>query len=345
MLKSCTMKNFAGFEDVGLSFAPGLNLVVGENGTGKSLLLKLVYALTKTSEDLGRQESPPTKDDWQRAIAAKLVATCRPDTLGRLVTRRRGAERCEVAVEFVAPEGADLAFSFSSRGGKEVKLEKVPSEFLLAGPIFIPTKEMMSSFPGFAAAVRKRELAFDDTYYDLALALEEQPLKPGARPADVASLVALLEGVMGGKVHLEAGRFYLKTAGGELEMPLVAEGLRKIATIAYLLLNGSLRKRGILIFDEPETNLNPKLIVSISQVLVQLANSGIQVIASTHSLFMLRQIQIELAKSAAKAQYIALSRQDAGGLHVDAGDSIDDVEPLAMLEAEVSQTDAYFDLP
>jgi energy-coupling factor transporter ATP-binding protein EcfA2 len=344
MLNTIAINNFAGFETADITFAPGLNVVVGENGTGKSMLLKLAYALAKTSEDLGRQAPPPSKDDWQRAIAAKLLATCKPDSLGRLVTRRRGTERCEVAVDFVALPEAAFSFSFSSKGSKEVKLSRIPEASVSAGPIFIPTKEMLSSFPGFAAAVRKRELAFDDTYFDLALALEDQPLKPGARPKDVSELITLLEGVMGGRVHLDAGRFYLKTAGGNLEMPLVAEGVRKLATIAYLVLNGTLRQRGILIFDEPETNLNPKLIVTMAQALVRLAEGGVQVIISTHSLFLLRQLRIELAKVKTDARYLALSRTDTG-IHVDSGDDVEDVEPLTVLEAELLQTDAYMALP
>lgn len=339
MLKSLTIANFAGFGTAKIALSPGLNVVVGENGTGKSMLLKLAYALAKTSEDLGRQETPPSKDDWQRSIATKLVATCRPDSLGRLVTRRQGTGQAEVAVDFVSPDHAGFSFTFSSKGTKEVKLTRTPDAYLAVGPIFIPTKEMLSSFPGFAAAVRKRELAFDDTYYDLALALEDQPLKPGARPKDIAELIELLEDVMGGRVHLKGGRFYL----GNMEMPLVAEGIRKLATIAYLVLNGTLRKRGILIFDEPETNLNPKLIVTMAQALVSLAADGVQVIVSTHSLFLLRQLQIELAKGKAQATYLALSRTEAG-VQVDSGKSIEDVEPLAMLEAELGQTDDYMAL-
>ena len=57
---------------------------------------------------------------------------------------------------------------------------------------------------------------------------------------------------MNAEVLLEDGRFYLypRNAGrGRLEMPLVAEGIRKIAMLAYLLINGVLRNRSILFWD------------------------------------------------------------------------------------------------
>lgn len=41
-----------------------------------------------------------------------------------------------------------------------------------------------------------------------------------------------------------------------MEMPLVAEGLRKVAMLARLIATGTLLEQGYLFWDEPETNLN-----------------------------------------------------------------------------------------
>ncbi len=41
-------------------------------------------------------------------------------------------------------------------------------------------------------------------------------------------------------------------------MGLVSEGYRKMATIMYLILSGSLTKDSILFWDEPETNMNQR---------------------------------------------------------------------------------------
>jgi hypothetical protein len=40
--------------------------------------------------------------------------------------------------------------------------------WLESSPVFIPTKEILSVFPNFAATLRERHLAFDETYLDLA---------------------------------------------------------------------------------------------------------------------------------------------------------------------------------
>ena len=48
-------------------------------------------------------------------------------------------------------------------------------------------------------------------------------------------------------------------------MGLVSEGYRKLATIMYLILSGSLSKNAILFWDEPETNMNPKMIQPMTE--------------------------------------------------------------------------------
>ena len=44
-----------------------------------------------------------------------------------------------------------------------------------------------------------------------------------------------------------------------IEFTLLAEGLRKLGLLWLLIRNGSLKPGAVLFWDEPETNLNPKL--------------------------------------------------------------------------------------
>jgi ABC-type hemin transport system ATPase subunit len=283
MLKKLTVSNFTVFPRATFEFSPQLNVVLGDNGAGKSHVLKLGYSLASCSYSAaaGTSSGPITKDELQKTLAEKLLRTMRPDFLGRLVSRQQGRNRCEVSVDFVNGRGASFSFNFASNSRTEVKLDKVPIAHLESGPIFFPTREVLSIFPGFAQAYRSRELEFDETYYDLVLALEARPLR-GKRPNEIGQVIEKLEHAMEGHVLVENGRFYLVLEGdarGKIEIPLVAEGIRKLAMLAYLLINGELRDRGTLFWDEPETNLNPRLIRSIAEILVQLARNGIQVIA------------------------------------------------------------------
>tara|TARA_Y100001970_G_scaffold294169_1_gene447896 strand:+ start:12237 stop:12404 length:168 start_codon:yes stop_codon:yes gene_type:complete len=42
MITNLQLKNFTAFTDLVIDFSPGINIVIGENGTGKTQLLKAV---------------------------------------------------------------------------------------------------------------------------------------------------------------------------------------------------------------------------------------------------------------------------------------------------------------
>ena len=46
---------------------------------------------------------------------------------------------------------------------------------------------------------------------------------------------------------------------GNIEFSLLSEGVRKLALLWILIPNGTLSSGSVLLWDEPETNLNPKL--------------------------------------------------------------------------------------
>ena len=122
-------------------------------------------------------------------------------------------------------------------------------------------------------------------------------LAKGPREKRIRELLGPLEEAMGGKVELDlAGRFYLNIAGVSMEMHLVAEGLRKLAMIARLIATGSLIHKGYLFWDEPEANLNPKVIKLVAPTILRLCQNGIQAFIASHSLFLLRELDILLQR-------------------------------------------------
>ena len=92
---------------------------------------------------------------------------------------------------------------------------------------------------------------------------------------------------VGIQVYKKDGQFYLKFKDGlEVEAPLAAEGLKKLAQMIYLIQNGSLNKDTILFWDEPETNLNPKYIKIVAKFLQVLAKNGVQIFVATHDYYL-----------------------------------------------------------
>lgn len=213
--------------------------------------------------------------------------------------------------------------------------------------MFIPTQELLSTGRGFADAYRRRELDFDETYFDLALALEGRLLK-GRPPKEIASLSERLEAIMEGRVGLdEAGNFEFAPdapGAGSIEMPLVAEGFRKVGMVSHLLRNGSLGEGSALFWDEPETNVNPRMLHPLAELLVDLASLPAQVFLTTHSLYVLREIELALRNrdGGAWPRFVALARKE-GAVSLTTGDSTDDITPIDMLEADLEQSDRYLE--
>ncbi|MES5813912.1 AAA family ATPase [Pseudoxanthomonas sp. Soil82] len=348
MLKQLGIKNLTVFAEAQLDFGKQLNVIVGENGAGKSHLLKLAYSVLQTSWEEGRKPSnsgeSPTKTALQTHLAEKLVNVFRPEQLGRLARRRQGRERCDVKLAFANAE-LDVEFSFATNSKSEVSVDKVPAAWLKIAPAYLPTRELLSIYPGFVSLYEGHYLQFEETWRDTCLLLGK-PLQKGPKEARIRSLLEPLERAMEGSIELDAnGRFYLRNVSGRMEIPLVAEGLRKLGMLARLTATGALLDKGYLFWDEPEANLNPKLVRQVASSIVELSKSGMQVFLATHSLFLLRELEILLSNDKngrAHNRFFGL-HPGKNGVVVKQGPSIEDIGDIAALDEDLAQSDRFLD--
>ncbi|MHB1561248.1 MAG: AAA family ATPase [Isosphaeraceae bacterium] len=345
MLTRLVLKNLTVFTHADFEFSPWLNVVVGENGTGKTQVLKAAYTVASVM-GRGAKESElpaPTRTYLETALASKLRGVFRPERLGRLARRHQGVNRCEIAAEFRHPVNK-LSFSFHTNSTTEVTVKSAPSKWVGLPPVYLPTRELLTIYPGFVALYDEKVLPFEETWRDTCLLLGG--LLPRRRPeGEVADLLVPLEEALGGKVVLEGEKFYVESSSGKLEVHLVAEGLRKVAMLAQLVVTGALTKGSTLFWDEPEANLNPKIIKRIARTILQLSRKGIQVFVATHSLFLLRELDIALRTEefrGLECRFFGLQPGD-DGVRVEQGDSIDDIGKIDALDEELSQSDRYMD--
>jgi energy-coupling factor transporter ATP-binding protein EcfA2 len=339
VLRSLHLTNVTLFQQAELHFSPGLNVFVGENGSGKSQLLKLAYVMAACLQD-----PLPTRSVLQSLLADKLVAVLRPEALGRLVRRRAGRERAELVAQLGVSD-EPLKFRFATNSRSEVVVEAMPGHPLTKRPCFIPTRELLTIAPGFVALYESRVLEFEETWRDTCLLLQAPALR-GPRQRQIQALLAPLERAMGGQVESDQnGRFYLRQPGGRLEMPLVAEGLRKLAMLARLIATGELLDAGMLFWDEPEANLNPRLLRPIAQTILALSRQGLQVFIATHSLFLLRELELLLAESDLQPDqnpmFFGLHPVDAA-VDVQGGPELACIGSIAALDEELDQEDRAY---
>ena len=342
MIDKLKIENFTVFNKAEFTFSTGLNVIIGENGTGKSHILKLAYSYLRClfDTDGGLSFSRDHKSNRQPFFAnEKLMRVFRTDSMANLL-HEPNTTTSTITLE---------------RGKSSMALDLSEDGLLLKGlgpypvhgaPVFIPAKEVLSFYRGFVSAYDLRELSFDETYNDLCLALGSSELRE-KHQEKVAVLIGELEKVIGGRILFEEGRAYLSLPSGKkMEVNLLAEGWRKIGMLAYLLRNGSIAPGKCLFWDEPEANLNPRLMVILAKVLVALARNGVQIFLASHSLFLVRELVIqsaELKNGGSGPRYFGLARKK-GAAVVTQGDSIEEIEPLSFLDADLEQSGRYLDL-
>ena len=268
------VSNFMAFNDLDIEFSDNINIISGENSTGKTALIKLLYTSLKTCSKAYSSNNTLSKEELESAMVSKFQGIFMPDNgaIGRLVNRHRGNNSTDVRI-FLSNKD-DIRFGFSNKHSKHIDIKhmgiKGKDNFT---PVYIPPKEIISSTENFGALYDEFHIAFEETYYDLCRLLE-RPLRKGPNTIEQNMVMKSFEDIVNGSIVQKDKKFYLKVKGqGEFEMGLVSEGYRKMATIMYLILSGSLTKDSILFWDEPETNMNPKMIKPMCDALTELASS------------------------------------------------------------------------
>jgi len=154
-----------------------------------------------------------------------------------------------------------------------------------------------------------------------------------------------LEEILQGEIVQLNGEFYLRRFKDEklVVSSMMAEGLRKIGTISYLLKNGALNKDCILFWDEPESNLNPKHIRAVAKLFIYLEKLGIQIFIATHSLFLIKEIEI-LRKKEDQIKYFSFGFSENDNVRISQNEVFEYLDDLVILDEAIEQSDRFMDI-
>ena len=292
MLNSVELDNFGPLRRIRWSKLSNLNLIIGANSSGKTFLLKALYCTMRTLEEYQRGNEQRSAAE---ILTDKLYWTFQADKIGDQVTKSAdGPLGCKVKVD-----SREFRYGFGKDTTKNIaSLENhVPPRG--SNSIFLPPKEVLSlQHIILKSRDVDKDFGFDDTYYDLAKALRLLPTK-GKNHAHFAKARESLEDMFGGKVEFDssANRWQFKKGNQKFQIGSTAEGIKKIAILDTLLGNRYLTKDSIVFIDEPESALHPVAITKLIDIIVSLADSGIQFFIASHSYFVV------------KALYLAARRQ------------------------------------
>lgn len=339
ILHELNLKKLTLFSEANLIFSPQLNVFIGENATGKTHLLKTTYTiLSSIAERTKKNIISPTKEELRLDLSDKFLHIFRTEKLTNLITYQQN--QCDISLKFDS-ENYNIDLSLKTTD-PNLQLNDLPKELTRKRPVYLSTRELLSIYPNFVSIYENNYLEFEETWKDACVALGGLV----QRNIDYTSqkLLETIEKTIGGKIELDNnGRFYLNTPNkGRLEAPLISEGQRKFAMLARLIMTGALQN-GYLFWDEPEANLNPRLIKELAPILLELSLSGIQIFIATHSLFLLRELEILLINQQYKniqTRWFGLHAEN-NNVIIEQGDHIDDAGDISSLKEELSQSNRF----
>lgn len=298
MIERLIFRNFTVFGELKIDFSPKVNVIIGENGTGKTHLLKAAYALC-LGGSLFKDRSEIGKDEIEQDITSKLVRLFMPldDKLGKI--HRQGAtENAQLEAYFSLDKKVSVSFFNNS---KSVAIQdNVNYEQYRYEPVFIPTKEVLSFMKGFISLYKKYELSFDQTYHDVCLLLDLPEIRPEALQEKAKWAMKEIENICGGRfIFYGGGKVTFKTKNVEYSANAIAEGFRKAGMLSRLLETGAIQPgvSGPLFWDEPEANMNPKLMQLLVKIMLELSRNGQQIILATHDYVLLKWFDLLMDKN------------------------------------------------
>ena len=400
MIHKLELNEFTVFKKASLEFGKRINVLIGENGSGKTQILKFLYAtlnllpLYQKTENTVWGRVVDTSIPWKKfdksinplveksdlekfksVFNVKLVADLvnldfrNKKTKGldlNLQNLKRTGDNSDVNVHHVDLTGVASKNSIFFQANKKnykydiklcyldviagnlftsIKNMPIPSG-LLPEALFLPTRELLTIFPHYLSLLRMYKLPYDSTYDDCITKLGLPPSNQYAE--EFSSIIKDLEKAIDGTIFLSDDRFYYHPNsakdGQDLDINMTAEGWRKLGMLLQLMKTGGLHKGMVLLWDEPEANLNPRLICLIARVLIQLSKLDIQVFITTHSLFLLREIDMLSKEKGTYEQGDVRYFNFLGKGKVEQGNAPEDLNNILLLDESLAQSDRFLEM-
>ena len=403
MIHKLDLNEFTVFKKASLEFGNRINVLIGENGSGKTQILKFLYATlnllpaclktvvdarlrahVREDEESGLDVNkliwnsvaePKDTEVFKSVFNVGLVADLvnldfrNKQTKGldlNFQNLKRTGDNSDVNVHHVDLKGVESKNSIVFQSGKKdykynitlryldviadnlfIPWDNMPiPSGLLPNGLFLPTRELLTIFPHYLSLRKMYKLPYDSTYDDAIARLGLPPMNENS--AEFETIVQKLENAIDGRIFLKDEKFYFHPnsalEGQNLDINMTAEGWRKLGTLLQLLRNGGLRSGMVLLWDEPEANLNPKLICLIAQVLIELSKLDIQIFITTHSLFLLREIDMLSKEKGTYEQGDVRYFNFLGKGKVEQGNAPEDLNKILLLDESLAQSDRYMEM-
>lgn len=123
--------------------------------------------------------------------------------------------------------------------------------------------------------------------------------------SNMKTVKEILDDVVNGNLRMNNYGINIMYDDNDLDISVrlenVASGIKNFVLIKELVGNGFLKKNGILLTDEPETNLHPEWQLKFAEILVLMyKNMGVVSVVNSHSPYFIRALEVAMANHGIK---------------------------------------------
>ena len=267
-------------------------------------------AINKNFEDFLLQLKNPQKyyvDFFATHIENELKDNFQISTLSELIGF--GEEKIEIKVEglLVIELCGNKKISFEMGSAFIDDVANLSSVVFFESPAYWKVREALKSAKIYQ--IRPRLLGKKNSdvltgvpkyFYDLDDALNTKTKTSGA----FITATDLLETALGGEFIFKGDNLSFKDniSGQEISKNLVSFGMTNLGMIQALLKHNVITQGSFVFIDEPETNLHPDWQVKLMEVLLVLAQAGVNIVITTHSTDLLKALEVNLKKKKIKSE-------------------------------------------
>lgn len=296
MIKSLYLNNFMLFDEIEFNDFARINLFIGENDTGKTSVLKVLYSIASGIEDYSdnvRIKYTALGYSPGIELVLKLPGSFSTSEKDLIKTNNdHFSIKCNVEN---SDKIEDILLKFQLKPDlKNYEYEHKPPRMVYDfNTIFIPPKEILSIKNAINLSSGKLN-DFDDTYIDLVKSIETPINIEDSNRLDVFrnhkkydwydGQVQIIE-ENGGKRPV-----FIKN-NIKFEIHNVAEGIKKLGIFPVLESFGHLTKKTILFIDEPENSVHPKALRELMRFFYDISKEGVQIFMASHNQFVVQQLR------------------------------------------------------
>jgi len=303
----------------------------------KKALIELKNRLTDRntfySISLGENFSNELKENFQVSNLSELISF--------------GEKKTTIKIDDIATIEFEKTVQFNIKHHFINKISSLSRVVFFESPAYWKVRDALilaknkTEFPYFLRKESNNQLSGVPKYfYDLNDALKINTKIKST--ININALTKKIENSLGGEFIFSGDELRFKDfkSKKEISTNLISFGMTNLGMIHALLKKEVITSGSFVFIDEPETNLHPKWQVLLMDVLIELANMDINIVIATHSVDMLKALEVGLKdKKKEQAQdFMAIHYLDTDGQLLDFESKL----PMKQLiEARLELTSPY----